>query len=429
MKKLTFLLTFILILSAILWISRSSYAATKPKEMADTFWEFQSIDTMKYSRDKAREKAADLSYDAEIQDQIKRIKETGATHVAIGTPYDEEFIPYMKRWVTAARNNGLKVWFRGNLSGWEGWFEYPPINRDTHTEKIRDFILNNPDLFEDGDVFSSCPECENGGPGDPRQNGDVTSYRAFLISEYNVVKQAFADSNKDVKANYFSMNGDVARLVMDKPTTQALDGIVTVDHYVESVDQLIKDLNEYERLSGGKIILGEWGAPIPDIHGKMSEEEQAAWIDNALLRMINETNIAGLNYWTHQGSSTALWNDDSTPRQAVITLTTYYNPRRISGEIKDTKGTIIQHVQVITHNDELLITHGTYVLPLIGAEEIIFRKDGYKDVIIKNNLLKTDDITQNIIMLRSDHGLWQKILDYFYVVFYGNGFTYATIKL
>lgn len=404
-----------------LWITTPMYAVTKPKELTSTFWSFQSVDTMKYSRDKAREMAGNPSYDTEIQAQVKAIKETGATHIAIGTPYDSEFIPYMKRWVSAARANGLKVWFRGNLSGWEEWFEYEPIDRDTHTEGIRKFILNNPDLFEDGDIFTSCPECENGGPGDPRFEGDVERYRAFLISEYNVAKQSFIEINKDVKANYYSMNGDVAKLVMDHETTKALDGIVTVDHYVKSVDQLIDDINEYQKLSGGKIILGEWGAPIPDIHGDMTEDQQAVWLEQALFRIVTETNIEGLNYWTHQGSSTALWNDNSTPRKAVTTLAKYYNPRRVSGEIKDTKGNIINNVQIITRNDKLLVTHGIYAVPLIGAETITFKKEGYRDVVIQQDLNKSEHIKQTIIMVKNDHTFWQKIMDYFYILFHGNG--------
>ena len=32
--------------------------------------------------------------------------------------------------------------------------------------------------------------------------------------------------------------------------------------------------------------MGEWGAPINDIHGSMSEEQQAAWIGVAFERLI-----------------------------------------------------------------------------------------------------------------------------------------------
>ena len=60
-------------------------------------WTFQSIDTMKYSRDVAREKLYDPSFDAIIDRQVGAIAETGATHVAIAVPYDEEFVPFLER--------------------------------------------------------------------------------------------------------------------------------------------------------------------------------------------------------------------------------------------------------------------------------------------------------------------------------------------
>src|SRR3989344_7391314 len=115
----------------------------------DKFWKVQSIDTMKYSRDLSREKLEDKSFDSIIDDTMKKISATGATHVSIGTPYDSEFLPILKRWVDSARKNGLKVWFRGNWSGWEGWFGYPKISRDEHIALTENFILNNPNLFKD----------------------------------------------------------------------------------------------------------------------------------------------------------------------------------------------------------------------------------------------------------------------------------------
>ena len=89
------------------------------------YWEIQSIDTMKYSRDMARERNKDMVFEKIIESVVEKIASTGATHVAIGTPYDEEFLPFLQTWVIAARKENLNVWFRGNFSGWEGWFDYP----------------------------------------------------------------------------------------------------------------------------------------------------------------------------------------------------------------------------------------------------------------------------------------------------------------
>lgn len=308
----------LIIIAAIVILLVFLFGFRKETPLISPSWpRFLSIDTMKYSRDLSREKLGDTLFDSVIDIQVKNIANTGATHVAIATPYDEEFYPMLKRWVLAARKYNLKVWFRGNWSGWEGWFDYPKITRAEHTRKIEEFITKHKDIFIDGDIFTACPECENGGPGDPRQTGDIAGFRKFLINEYNVTKSLFKIINKNVGSNFNSMNGDVARAVMDKQTTSALNGIVTIDHYVATPEKLLSDIREISRTSGGKIVLGEFGAPIPDINGDMDESEQAAWISKALRLLLSSETVVGINYWTNIGSSTALWNEDNTPKAAV----------------------------------------------------------------------------------------------------------------
>jgi len=311
------------------------------------FWKVQSIDTMKYSRDLAREKLNDRSFDKVIDGQIKAIADTGATHVAIATPYDSEFAPFLKRWVVSARKHGLKVWFRGNFSGWEGWFGYSKISREEHTAKTEQFILKNKGLFEDGDIFTACPECENGGPGDPRLNRDIDGHRKFLIKEHKVMANVFKKINRDVIFNYNSMNGDVAFLIMNKATTSALGGVITIDHYVKTQKRLISDIKKLSAQGGGaKIVLGEFGAPIPDIHGNMSEIDQAKWIQNALSELISVPELVGVNYWVNIGGSTALWDGRLVPRSAVSVLKEFFAPAVITGFVKDELGRPIEGVEV-----------------------------------------------------------------------------------
>ncbi len=309
-----------------------------PLATASKVWQIQSIDTVKYSRDLAREKSKDTAFDAEIKKQVSEIARTGATHIALATPYNDEFVPYLKRWILEARANELRVWFRGNVAGWEGWFDYPKISREEHTSQIVSFIKKYPELFEDGDIFTSCPECENGGSGDPRMTGDVNGFRQFLIEENNQAIDAFNQINKRVASGYYSMNGDVATLVMDEDTTRALGGVVTIDHYVSTPDKLISFVDDLANKSKGKIVLGEWGAPIPDINGDMTEEEQATWILEALGKLSTDKNVAGLNYWTNKGGSTSLWMPKGDPKKAVSAITYYYNPREISGIITNEVG-------------------------------------------------------------------------------------------
>lgn len=325
---------------------------TKPKKSS---WQFQSIDTMKYSRDLSREKLNNSAFNAVINEQVKNIAQTGATHVALATPYDAEFLPMLKRWVAAARQYNLNIWFRGNWSGWEGWFGYSAISREQHLQKTKNFILTNSSLFEDGDIFSACPECENGGPGDPRQTGDVAGHRKFIIEEYQATKSAFATINKKVQSNYFSMNGDVARLVMDKQTTAALDGLVTIDHYVKTPSKLAQDIQDMATDSGGKIILGELGVPILDVNGKMNEEEQADWLRQALQKLSAMPEVTGINYWLNVGGSTELWNSDGVARQAVSVITSFYRPGVIYGAVKDELGQAINQA-TISYNGKVALS-------------------------------------------------------------------------
>jgi hypothetical protein len=414
-----FLFIFVLVVAflgggVLFWVSRN----LKPEAVVyyappnKTLWNFQSIDTMKYSRDIAREKSEDKSFDAVIERQVKAIADTGATHIAIATPYDEEFVPFLKRWLTMARKYGLLVWFRGNFSGWEGWFNYGKVSREEHLKKTEQFIFKHPDIFKDGDAFSSCPECENGGPGDPRQTGDITGHRAFLIAEYQAMQKAFKSIGKNVRANFFSMNGDVARIVMDKETTRALGGIVTLDHYVKTPEQLAKDVEAIATSSGGKIILGEFGAPIPDIHGNLSEAGQKQWMTRTLQLLETSQNVEGVNYWLSVGGSTELWDADGNARQSVETIASYFQPDTVYGFVRDELGRPIKGALV--HIDGKSVTtdvYGHYSLSyrVSDTREVSMNVSGFIEQKYK---LSLDRQELNAVLVK-EHKDWKfRILEY-----------------
>ncbi|MBI2009893.1 MAG: hypothetical protein HYS86_01815 [Candidatus Chisholmbacteria bacterium] len=364
------------------------------------WWEFQSIDTMKYSRDPAWEKLNDPTFDAVIDRQVKQIAETGATHVAIATPYDEQFLPMLKRWVAVARKYGLKVWFRGNFSGWERWFGYGPISREEHVAQTKSFIEAHGSLFENGDVFSACPECENGGPGDPRLNGDVEGHRQFLIEEYGVMRDAFRRIDRDVRVNFNSMNGDVARLVMDEETTKALGGVVVIDHFVRTAEKMEADILALAESSGGKIVLGEFGAPIPDIHGNLSQEEQALWLEEVLKRVARMPEVVGVSYWTGVGGSTELWDVNGTARLGAATLTSFYSPNVASGVVQNELGRPIAEALVSTADRGASTSEqGWFYLPyLSGTETVTVKAEGY----VPQTLTMIEVLTTSTIRLEKE---------------------------
>ena len=375
-NKLLLALAFLAIFTRYLFLVNQS-----PKYLETKIWNIQSIDVMKYSRDLAREKLGSPSFDQVIDKQISSIASTGATHVAIGVPYDDEFLPIMRRWVSSARKNNLKVWFRGNLSGWEGWFEYQKIDRATHTKMVGDYIVKNADLFEDGDLFSSCPECENGGPGDPRHVGGVEEYRDFLVEETAMARQSFRKIGKNIPSNLHSMNGDVARLIMDKETTKRLGGLVVIDHYVETPEKLNSDIKEIAKSSGGKVILGEFGAPIPDIHGNLTEQQQAVWVAKALELLALNPDCLGLNYWTSFGGSTKLWNDDGTERQAANVLRGYFQPAQYRSQVVTWWNLPLSGATIQEGNKEPITASkgGFFSLPLVPGASLVVNKNGFNE--------------------------------------------------
>lgn len=326
MIKRPYLYIFVILLALVFAFRglSTSIRQPAPSPKPAPLWSIRSIDTMKFSRDIAREKLNDQSYDVAIDKQLKNIAATGASHVAIATPYDEEFVPYLTRWVTIARHYHLKIWFRGNFSGWEQWFDHAKITRAEHLSLTAKFITSHSNLFEDGDIFTACPECENGGPGDPRMTGDVVGYRQFLIDSTNAAGQAFVHIGKNVTVGYNSMNYDVAMAVMDPPTTRAVGGVVVIDHYVKTPEQVISDIKKLQDFSGGKVFLGEFGAPIPDLHGDMTQAEQSAWLSKLLDLLVANNSVIGLNYWVAVGGSTQLWDNDGVARSAVSVLTSFY---------------------------------------------------------------------------------------------------------
>lgn len=324
----------LMIFSLILFFSPSGFNSNILKDNSlvrnpINIWNFRSIDTMKYSRDLAREKLTDQAFLSEINTQVANIAATGANYVGIATPYDEEFVPYLTAWVEAARKNNLNVWFRGNWSSWEGWFGYPhEMTFDEHIAKSARFVDEHKDLFQDGDKFSACPECENGIQGDPRQTGRIVEYRDFLIKETTILKDKFKSKGLDVDTNLLSMNMDVARLIMDKDTARAIGGVITVDHYVANPEDLAEDAKELARETESLIIYGEFGTPIPDINGDMTDKEQVEWLEKALNIVSNTPEVVGMSYWVNKGGSTELWEVDNTPKPAVDVVTKYFKLKR-----------------------------------------------------------------------------------------------------
>jgi hypothetical protein len=344
-------------------------------------WEVRSVDTMKTSRDLAREKLHDSSYDTVIERDLRLIKDLGANYVAIDTPYDDQFLPYLRRWVNLARKMGLKVWFRGNFSGWEGWFDYPKnMMPQQHIRATAEFIDKNSELFEDGDAFDPCPECENAQwwP-QPQDDGE---YNEFVSNQQVMLKNSFDKIGKRVHTNWTGIIGGRAREVLDVNAIRALDNMVAIDHYTNSTANMASYIDYFARTFKAKTLVSEFGAPIPDIHGKMSESQQADFIDSMMdIFYEHKENVYGLNYFALGTGTTEIIDSNGNPKLAYETIKKYYSPAIINGTVVDQLGQPISGVVVSAHDHKSSTTtnkKGYYqiVVPAKNTE-IKFEKENY----------------------------------------------------
>ena len=387
------------------------------KERAQMF-SVQSIDTMKYSRDMAGQVLDNPQlFDKIIDGQMLLIKNIGATHVAIDTPYDQRFIPVLTKWVASARRHHLSVWFRGNFSGWEGWFNYSKIDRDTHKILLASFIQKNPTLFLDGDILTPCPECENGAAGDPRQTGDKDGYNAFLVEEKKIADSEFSKEGKLVTV-YTSMNADIAREIITPETAHALGGTILIDHYVNTNEKFTSDIASIPKKFSGKIGIGEMGAPVPDLNGDMTDSQQASYVQGMMDALYAQSDILPVvNYWVLTGGSTAIVNDDGSPKPAYKVLQKYFTAPKLSGITYNSLGESLHHVKITVASSTYTYTttSSSYQVFLpTPLNTVIFSSEGYRPFIYSIGSTNTSSLKKNVYLEPINPSSWYSIRFFFH---------------
>ncbi len=381
MKKFTMLLFSVLgvlVLSNVSPIVHSEELVNPQPRRTECLWEICSIDTMKLSRDKARQELNHPEFDTTIAQQMKLIKQTGANYVSVGTPYDKEFLPYLRRWVKAAREQDLNVYFRGNWSEWEGWFEYPKnLSPEQHIAKTVKFIEENAELFQSGDIFDPCPECENAGHW-PQPAKDQ-EFREFVIKQQNATKAAFKQINIPVDVRQ-SIIGGRAKEVLDSESLKQLGNRVQIDHYVPNPKGMSEYLDYFESAQT-KTLVSEFGAPIPDMNGSMTEKQQADFIRSVLETMYRHNgSVDGLNYWVLSHGTTELVDESGKPRLAYEVIKEYFTPQIVSGRIVDELDKPISGVKVKTSDGNQVLTdeNGFYSLKFpIREMDLIIESDKF----------------------------------------------------
>jgi hypothetical protein len=294
------------------------------------FWDYRCIDTMKISRDMARALVEELNTTSSVPNiiplMVGKVKGANANMISFGTPYDGEFIPLLKVEIAEAEKQNLQVWLRGNLSGWEGWFEYERFEQhNDHHRLTKEFILNNPTLFVNEGrsrvkFFSPSPEPENGFENVWESTQRQEVFKEWLLASYANSRQALDEIGATDTTVIFSFNGDVAKIL--PPELIHADHPVIIDHYIEQPEQYLADIQALHQLYSAQVGLGEFGAPIADIHGSMTEEQQAEIVKEILLVLSEHGMLIPLiNYWhlwdphsIDSSNSTALLNADGSER-------------------------------------------------------------------------------------------------------------------
>lgn len=418
MRRLVFLiLTTVATFSAAVLLAIGIFLSVYHKNVFHSFsrapekhlFPVQSIDTMKYSRDRAAQTLAHPnSFKSTIDAQMALIAEAGATHVAIDTPYDAQFLPVLRLWVASARAHGLSVWFRGNFSGWEGWFGYPKIDRATHERLLEEFLLNNPDLFRSGDVFTPCPECENGGPGDPRQTGDTGGYNTFLIQEKEMSSEIFALQLKNI-AVYPSMNADIARQIITPATVSTFGGSILIDQYTQTPEQFATVLKDLPQKLNARVGLGEFGAPIPDLNGEMTQAEQADYLDLLFGALyLERENVPAVNYWGLAGGSSALVENDGAPRTAYFTVQNYFKAFNVNGVIYNYLGEVVRGAKIAIDNTPYSTTSDETYQIFVPRQysKVTIQADGYEPKTITMPSDATTTVIRQDLYLEPRHPDW-----------------------
>jgi hypothetical protein len=375
---------------------------------AGTFWQYQCIDTMKSSRDQARSWATKKNLGKLIDQQMSAIAATGANCVAIDTPYDAEFLPMLKAWVAGARAHHLMVWFRGNFSSWEGWFDYPQGMTEAELlGKTKSFIASNPDLFADNDIFTAAPEAENGGPFKQVDPANFQRYRTFLVTESAQTKAGFLAIHKHVTTNWDSMNGGLAMRMLDRPTVDQLGNSITIDHYVADPAGMGSFIDYLVHKFGSQVVVGEWGAPIPDINGAMTYQQQASFSRQLLQQMaLRSKNVKGINYWTLSDGSTAIVDRNMKALPAFDVISSYYRPAVIKGTVKNIKNKPVANATVKVNNDFVAKTdrYGNFAMLVpSGDTTITVSAKGYTNLEKDIQLGLGSHITQDLNLAPQTH--------------------------
>lgn len=273
-------------------------------------WTIQSVDVMKYSKDAICNQPAATTIDT----MTGFIASSGANFVAISTPYDNptcgSSTNLTNSWITSARSKGLHIWHRHMGLSFEGIYDVTKTKDLTaYTQQIVDYILNNADQFQDGDIFTPTPEPDSAGisgvtycPG-ICQFSSADEYNRWIQTTQPAVKDAFAKIDKKVQVGYYGHSGFIVwgennpdwagKGLLTQATVDSMDGVIAMDTYPETYGgTMVKSLDgAHARWPNARLVIGEWGTITAG-----NTDQKMVRITDAMTAS-ERPYIDGINYW------------------------------------------------------------------------------------------------------------------------------------
>lgn len=255
--------------------------------------------------------------DSDILKVVQSVKATNATHIAISVPLD--FPDYAKKWCNVAHANGLKVIHRGTWSAIEGIYNFTkavganrPADTINHWVNITaSYIVANPELFADGDLWAVLPERTEGIFQDataflPAPLPD--NYTAFFNALVDASEAAFAQVGKKVLVGFSANNwtevnsGWIGQGFFDRARITCVDHYGT-DHLPASMYTELKAVYDKHLYP---VFLQEWGNYWNN--GSLSD---AVSMFDTFDKLAADKILVGFNYWGGwSGNPESIFNAD-----------------------------------------------------------------------------------------------------------------------
>jgi hypothetical protein len=289
---------------------------------------YRGVDLMKYTKDTMANQPSDAAIENIVSTVISSIN---PTHVSISTPLDSTSAypntpaprtseAFTLKWTNAIHSKGKKVLFRGTFSGIEGIYSFPKLDGAdrlpagtkesaitdgdaTWLGKIYKYIISNPALFADGDVWAILPERTEGIFQDstsflPHDGAGIQSnYVNFFIDLKAVSDMAFTKIGKKVVTGLTANNYTEIASTWLPGALFENSGMLVIDHYAPTPEGMEADIRKIYNMHRKPVFLQEWGDYW---NAGMPLDQRLAYLNSMYAvwqRLINEKILVGFNYW------------------------------------------------------------------------------------------------------------------------------------